>query len=674
MWRTAPTEQPARAARAVTLVATVVFTLIVCRMQPWDLFTDAGFSNDFYDEQARSFLRLRLAVRPDVPGPEGFLIDGRTYLYYGPFLALARLPFAMLGALFGDNVFAGRLTRISMIVGFVVLCTGSYHLLEAARRWVAGKWPQPDPETGASATAAPRAGSAWRAGGFVAAVACSPALFLTGWVSVYHETELWAAAFAVWAMVGVLRCATVPTLRAAVLTGAAIAAAILTRAPVGIGMAVGAGLVALSMFRRERHNSMIVLGACVAGFATHVAVNVAKFGSLLDLPAERQVLSINDASRAAWFAGNNGSFFSPRFLSTTIVHYLRPDTVRFERLTPFIRFGPLATDRSSYPLETITPAASLSATATVLLAAGAIGAVVLLTRRAWVPLALMIGGAIAALPTFTIGFIGNRYLVDMLPLLILPAAFAFAALAPQSDRVRRAGRFALAVLVVWGTWTNTALAVWTQNLKEPGFTEARYRIDGAIFSDPAPALVVYDPSAPVPRDGIVAIVADAANCDAVYIAEQGVWVSLERANNGIRRIHATLRVDPGQPCLDAGGTGETRLVEGPAGADGTPIWTLGLTDAAPRSLVARGVGDGVGDGDIVAELPGHIAERLGAAAGGVGIDIVADEIVGQFSVTMAREMVMFSFSAPPGPLLRTDALAEHHDRDDSLCRRLQARR
>ncbi len=670
MWRTAPTDQPARVARVVTLVATVVFTLIVCRMRPWDLFADAGFSNDFYDEQARSFLRLRLAVRPDVPGPEGFLIDGRTYLYYGPFLALARLPFTLVGALFGDNVFAGRLTRISMIVGFVALCTGSYHLLEAARSWVARNWPHADPETGASAPAAPGAGSVWRAGGFVAAVACSPALFLAGWVSVYHETELWAAAFAVWAMVGVLRCAAVPTRRDAVMTGASIAAAILTRAPVGIGMAAGAGLVALSTFRRERHNSMIVIGACVAGFATHVAVNVAKFGSLLDLPAERQVLSINDASRAAWFAGNNGSFFSLRFLSTTIVHYLRPDTVRFERLIPFVRFGPLATDRSSYPLETITPAASLTATATVLLAAGAIGAVVLLARRAWIPLALMIGGAIAAFPTFTIGFIGNRYLVDMLPLLILPAGFAFAAVVPGSRTVRRGWRFGLVALVAWGAWTNVALAVWTQNLKEPGFTEARYRIDGAVFSDPAPALVVYDLSAPVPRDGIVAIVAEAANCDAVYIAEQGVWVSLERANNGIRRIHATLGVDPDQPGLDADGTGETRLVEGPADADGTPIWTLGLTGDNPRRLVARGVGDAA----IVAEIPGHIAERIGTDGGAVDIDIVADEIVGQFSVTMAGEMVMFSFSAPPGPLLRTDALAEHHDRDDSLCRRLQARR
>ncbi len=52
------------ASRAVVVVATVVFLLVTCRWRPWDLFDDAGFSNDFYDEQARSFLRGRLAVRP----------------------------------------------------------------------------------------------------------------------------------------------------------------------------------------------------------------------------------------------------------------------------------------------------------------------------------------------------------------------------------------------------------------------------------------------------------------------------------------------------------------------------------------------------------------------------------------------------------------------------------
>ena len=76
MWRPTDPADPAartiRVARVVTIAATVVFALIVCRFQPWQLFTREAYSNDFYDEQARSFLRFRLAVRPEVPGPEGF--------------------------------------------------------------------------------------------------------------------------------------------------------------------------------------------------------------------------------------------------------------------------------------------------------------------------------------------------------------------------------------------------------------------------------------------------------------------------------------------------------------------------------------------------------------------------------------------------------------------------
>ena len=79
MWRrTSPADPAARAARLVTIVATVVFALVVTRCRPWELFVRESFSNDFYDEQARSLLRFHLWVRPEVPGPEGFLVDGRT--------------------------------------------------------------------------------------------------------------------------------------------------------------------------------------------------------------------------------------------------------------------------------------------------------------------------------------------------------------------------------------------------------------------------------------------------------------------------------------------------------------------------------------------------------------------------------------------------------------------
>ena len=104
----------------ITVVAVVVFWLVATSWRPWQLFDRAGFSADFYDEQARAFWHGRLAVDPAIPGPEGFVVDGKTYLYYGPFLSLVRMPLM----LFGD-LFVGRLVRVSMLIAVVVLCRWS---------------------------------------------------------------------------------------------------------------------------------------------------------------------------------------------------------------------------------------------------------------------------------------------------------------------------------------------------------------------------------------------------------------------------------------------------------------------------------------------------------------------------------------------------------------------
>jgi hypothetical protein len=645
MWRPTDRADPtARTARLVTIAATVVFALIVCRFQPWQLFVREAYSNDFYDEQARSFLRLRLAVRPAIPGPEGFVIDGRTYLYYGPFLALARLPFALAG-----ETFVGRLARASMIAGFAVYCTACFHLVRRISHAVG------------------RELSPWRGAGFVAAAACAPVLFLSGWVSVYHETELWAAAFAVWAIVGTLGLLEhrSPTRRQYLVVAFSIVAGILTRASVGIGVAAGASLAVLVAFwsrhaaaaaedrdqNAARASIGAVVGASAVGFAVHAAINWGKFGSLTKLPGQLQVLSLNDPARAAWFAGNNDSFFSLKFLSTTVVQYLRPDTVRFERLFPFVRYGPLATDRSSYPLETITPAASLTASATLLLAAGLIGFVFVLRQRRWTLVAFTLGGAIAAIPTFTIGFIANRYLVDMMPMILVPAAFAFAVLSvPMRDR-RRAihiATVAFVAMVAWGAWCNVSLALWTQQLKEPGFTEWRYRVDGWVFGDPAPGLTDFVPAMAVPRDGFVVLDRDPATdrCSGVYIAEQGAWVALEQSNDG-RRIIGTVEL-----------ADERTLI---AGGDN---WTVEAITADGTVRFEAEV-----DGNVTESEPFARPDDLSVA-----FDLVADPILGQLSLTIDGEQALFAFATPLGAALRGADVTLDTAPGDSLCRQLEARR
>ncbi|MEQ1699678.1 MAG: hypothetical protein ABMA25_06190, partial [Ilumatobacteraceae bacterium] len=330
-------------ARRITLAATLLFLLVVCAWRPWELFARGEFSTDFYDAQAHAFLHGRLDVAASVAGPEGFLIDGTTYLYYGPLLALVRMPFALFGH-WAD----GRLSRASITLGFFTACTLARHLAVAIGALLG------------------RSVSARRQALLVAAIAASPALSLAGWNSVYHETEMWAFALFLATAVALLRMWATPTRRTVAVAGALAVCTVLTRSSVGFGALGAVGLVGLLLWHRHRRAAYAGLGAMVGGVAISVAINLAKFGTLFDLPADRQLLSLQDPDRAAWFAGNNGSFFSLRFLPTTVAQYLRPDTVRFERLAPFVRFGPIAPEYGSYPLEGNTPASSLPAAATAL--------------------------------------------------------------------------------------------------------------------------------------------------------------------------------------------------------------------------------------------------------------------------------------------------------------------
>ncbi len=508
----------------ITVVATITFWLVITSWRPWTLFDRGGFSSDFYDEQARVFLRGRLAVDPAVPGPEGFVVGGRTYLYYGPFLSIVRMPLM----LFGD-LFVARLVRVSLLIAFVVLLRWSARLARAGRRVVesvvAGR---------------PLGDDRWAMGLFTAAVACSPALYAAGWVSVYHETELWALTLAVIGLTLIAEWAAGGFARRRPLVGAIAAAmaATLTRAPIGVGVSLGlivCGSVLLWRSRADgfRDGRLALIGG-IAPFVAHALVNVAKFGTLTSVPGDQQLLSLTDPTRAAWFAGNNGSFFSLRFLPTTIAQYLRPDAIRFERLIPGVRFGPLATDRGSYPVESITPAASIITTALLLLVLAAFGGVWLLRHRGRLWLLLVVATTIGAVPTFMIGFIANRYLIDMLPPLIAAGAVGvWIALVLPGQRILRALGV---VLVAFGVWVNASLATWGLEYKTAGFTELRYDVDRAVFGGVPPALVSLDPGMEVPRDGVVAV---DPRCLGVYMSEQGRWVALERAL-GTRRFIGTM--------------------------------------------------------------------------------------------------------------------------------------
>ena len=96
------------------VVATVVFAWVVLGGRA-DLLARESFGG-FYDAQARSLLHGHWDVPANALSFERFKVGGRFFTYFGPWPALLRMPVIAF-----TREFDGRLSRVSMLVAFVVL-------------------------------------------------------------------------------------------------------------------------------------------------------------------------------------------------------------------------------------------------------------------------------------------------------------------------------------------------------------------------------------------------------------------------------------------------------------------------------------------------------------------------------------------------------------------------
>jgi hypothetical protein len=522
-----------RLAWGIIAAASLIMLLLITDGRPWTLFASGAFSSNFYDAQADALTRGDLAVDPSVASIEGIgQGEHGTHLYYGILLALLRVPLALVT----DSLF-GQLTRVSILVAYTLALVLSVHLAHAARL-VVGREPDERDQ--------------WRVALLLLAVAASPALYAFGWISVYHETELWAFTLALAALVCAVRLITMP--RRSWAYGAAIASSLctMTRASVGVGVTV-ATLIALVVAYRPSVGRMIGPAlATVAGGVVHGIVNTARFGGPWEIPVVDQVQTSIEPARARWFAEHGNSFFGLEFVPSNLLQYLRPDAVRFERVVPFVRFSPPATELNGVDFESITPAASLTVAATLLLVLAGGGVVWAIRERRLALLAMIVGTAMAAVPTLALGFVANRYLIDFLPMLALAAAVAVWLEAPTWLPVR----VLTIALVTWGVVVNATLGVWSGQAANPGFVEGRFRLDERLFDPPSPGLIQLADATDGTPFGTFAIDADANRCHGVYVVGDEGWTAVERSP-GDRRVAGTVPM------------GDVRLVDNPA-------WTLDL--------------------------------------------------------------------------------------------------
>lgn len=503
-----------RLAWGIIVAASLVMLLLLTDGRPWTLFSSGDFSSDFYDAQAEALTHRRLAVDPSVASIEGIVQGDETHLYYGIFLALVRVPVALV-----TDSLAGQLTRLSILVAYTLALVFTVHLAHAGQQLVGREADDRD---------------RWRVAVLLLAVATSPALFTFGFTTVYHETELWAFTLALAALVCAARLLSTPERRWAY--GAAVACSLctMTRASVGVAL-TGATLVALVVAYRSAIPRLAGPAlAAVGGGVVHAAINTARFGGVWSLPLDHQVLTGIEPARARWFAEHGNSLFGAEFVPSTLLHYLRPDAVRFDRVVPFVRYGPPAVELNGIEFESNTPATSLTVAATLLLLLAIGGAVWAVRERRFALLAVVAATAVGGVPTLAAGFVANRYLVDLLPALALAAAPAVWLTPPG----RLAVRWLVVALVAWGALVNVTLGVWSGRATEPGFVEGRFRLDERLFDGPAPGVARLEDVTDRTLFGTVAVDADAGRCHGVYVVGNKGWTVIER-RAGDRMVEGT---------------------------------------------------------------------------------------------------------------------------------------
>jgi hypothetical protein len=566
-------------------LAAIGFTWMLARGR-LDLLQGHTFG-DFYDAQARSLWHGRWNVPPEVMGFEAFIIDGKSFMYFGPWPAVLRMPLAAV-----TDRFDGRLTQLSLLLAFALLLVATSRLLWRVRALTRGTTPMGRLES-------------WAIGGFVAVVGVgSTVLFLASRPLVYHEAALWAMALTIAAYEAILAFVTRPSGRALAAAGALATLALLSRSSMGIGPIVALGLVLLAHLavavapkvRRAwvtkpvrwlgwpgaaepRGYLVPLVVVLVVPLALYMYVNYAKFGHPWTVPITDQIATATDPVRQQVFADNSGSLFGAKFAPGNAVAALRPDAIGVDALFPWITFP----DRAAtfgVTFAVVDPSSSIPASMPFLTVLALVGLVAIFRPRRGDDDAgmarlrpLVLGGLAGAVGVVSISFVNHRYLADYLPFVIVLAVAGVHALLRAADRrprpragVARTVVVVLAGLAVVSVWVNFSLALVYQRQVSPFVSDSERaafirfqraldeRIPGPEGSAPSvgPAL-----PAPLPS-GTLFVVGD---CDGVYWSSGAEWYPVERTPaTGQYRLEV---VFPSAPA----GTRETLLRAGAPGAE-----------------------------------------------------------------------------------------------------------
>ena len=498
-------------------------------------------AGNLLDEQARSFLDGRFDVSPSVAGVEAFNVGGRSYLYFGPFPALLRVPVVAL-----TDRYDGRMGQLSLLLAWLVIVVAATVAFRQIRWLLAGDRTCRRGEVGLAALL-----------GFLVAGG-SIVTYLANRPVVYSEAIAWGVAGALAsaaALLCYLRAPNVARLAAASLFAVV---ALQSRATVGVGPALA--LLALALLGCSSRGSRLLnlskplprlaaLLLALIPFAAWSGVQLAKFGSLNVHPSQHLGRS-SEARFATYLAANGDRFFSPDFVPTNaLAMIVWPAAVGTSGEFPWLtanlgRRAPLVGDPVLLG-PGWTPSLVVSHTALVALAIP--GLIVLFRRgsarsgsdRTTGSLTVLriqiLCGLAAFLLTLAYGVQAQRYLADALPPLFLLAAVGAVALGRWRVALRWKGVVlaGLAVVAAWTAWVNLSMGLIAQTegswFGSPAALQRLYTLREATGTTLKATSVGLGQALPAnPRAGDLAII---GNCEALYAATSGAgmtWTAVER--------------------------------------------------------------------------------------------------------------------------------------------------
>ena len=418
--------------------------------------TRAVQPSKFYSFQAQAMLHGHLWVRPGSIGIEGFVLDGRTYTYFGIFPSILRMPFLAVAPRLSPSAF----TAPMMAAAWVLAATMSGLLLWRIRILARG------------AVAVGRLEAALAGAWLATVLAGSVVLFLGATPWVFSEDILWSIALAVgtaFALLGVLEAPSYPRVT---LAGAFIVAAELTRVTTGVaailgGLFVGAWLIATRGERRDRRRGTAMVAAGVLAGAIGAAINEIKFQMLFGLPMGDHVWTSLNAHRRSFLAAHGGQETGLAFLPSNLLAYLQPFGLRINGTFPFIWLpGHPASRVGGVLFDQTYPTASIPTSMPLLTILAVVGVVAAVRSRGDRGLALvrlpMLALAAACAALFFWGYIATRYLGDFLPFLVLASAVGLVAtvrwLDGRSPGARRGWAAGIGLLAAASIVINLALA------------------------------------------------------------------------------------------------------------------------------------------------------------------------------------------------------------------------